>query len=361
MPSVPTCARLSAAALLVPALACSPPTSAPVGAAAPRPRRPPSPPAISASGSRSSPTTRCRGARRARRGNVKGTDYIAAEARRIGLQPAGDGGGYFQTMPLVARTLVSAARASPPGRHRSARTPTSSRATRARAPARSTACRWWTAACSATARTPALPAEAAAGKLVVIRMAPDSTGGPTGMVNRAARDPALRSARPGSRWRRSTTWGRTDRGALAATGAELAKPGAPEAPAFMYVTGKMADALLAAGTVRGTVAFVDGPPAAPARNVVAILPGSDPALRGQLVAVGAHNDHIGMAPEPAEHDSLRAFDRVMRPARRRGHARARRPPSRAAAIRTILDSLRRARPPGRTRSSTAPTTTAAAR
>src|SRR6185312_7330043 len=42
-------------------------------------------------------------------GNVKGTDYIAAEARRIGLQPAGDDGGFFQTVPLVERTLVSAA------------------------------------------------------------------------------------------------------------------------------------------------------------------------------------------------------------------------------------------------------------
>ena len=31
----------------------------------------------------------------------------------------------------------------------------------------------------------------------------------------------------------------------------------------------------------------------PARNVVAILPGSDPKLKGEYVALGAHNDHIG--------------------------------------------------------------------
>ncbi|MGE5230206.1 MAG: aminopeptidase, partial [Deltaproteobacteria bacterium] len=34
-------------------------------------------------------------------GNVKATDYIAAEFRRLGLEPAGDGGTYFQTVPLV--------------------------------------------------------------------------------------------------------------------------------------------------------------------------------------------------------------------------------------------------------------------
>src|SRR5688572_26352646 len=30
------------------------------------------------------------------RGNVKGTDYIAAELRRIGLEPAGENGSFFQ-------------------------------------------------------------------------------------------------------------------------------------------------------------------------------------------------------------------------------------------------------------------------
>src|SRR5262252_2700792 len=38
-------------------------------------------------------------------GNVKATDYIAAEARRLGLRPAGDSGTYFQTLPLKTRTF----------------------------------------------------------------------------------------------------------------------------------------------------------------------------------------------------------------------------------------------------------------
>jgi Peptidase family M28 len=51
-----------------------------------------------------------------------------------------------------------------------------------------------------------------------------------------------------------------------------------------------------------------------ARNVIAVLPGGDPELRGQYVLVGAHNDHVGLVPDrPFDHDALRAFNRVMRP------------------------------------------------
>jgi hypothetical protein len=51
----------------------------------------------------------------------------------------------------------------------------------------------------------------------------------------------------------------------------------------------------------------------PARNVIAILPGTDPARATQYVLVGAHNDHIGTAATAVDHDSLRAFNRIMRP------------------------------------------------
>jgi hypothetical protein len=51
----------------------------------------------------------------------------------------------------------------------------------------------------------------------------------------------------------------------------------------------------------------------PARNVVAMLPGSDPARATQYVLVGAHNDHVGTANTAVDHDSLRAFNKVMRP------------------------------------------------
>jgi Peptidase family M28 len=50
----------------------------------------------------------------------------------------------------------------------------------------------------------------------------------------------------------------------------------------------------------------------PARNVIAILPGSDPARAGEYVLVGAHNDHVGMNANAVDHDSLRAVNSVTR-------------------------------------------------
>ena len=51
----------------------------------------------------------------------------------------------------------------------------------------------------------------------------------------------------------------------------------------------------------------------PSRNVVAILPGSDPKLAGTYVAIGAHNDHVGFSNRPVDHDSLRIWNHVVRP------------------------------------------------
>jgi hypothetical protein len=50
----------------------------------------------------------------------------------------------------------------------------------------------------------------------------------------------------------------------------------------------------------------------PARNVIAVLPGSDPARAGEYVLVGAHNDHVGVNAVAVEHDSLRAVNAVTR-------------------------------------------------
>jgi hypothetical protein len=81
-------------------------------------------------------------------------------------------------------------------------------------------------------------------------------------------------------------------------------------------------------------------PRGPARNVIAVIPGSDPALRGEYVSISGHNDHVGFNRAAVDHDSIRAFDQVIRPlgADSRPH-----PPSaeEAAQIKTILDSLRR--------------------
>jgi hypothetical protein len=85
-------------------------------------------------------------------------------------------------------------------------------------------------------------------------------------------------------------------------------------------------------------------PRGPARNVIGIIPGSDPALRGEYVSISGHNDHVGFNHAPVDHDSIRAFDQVIRPL---GADSPPHTPSaqEAAQIRTILDSLRRLHAP----------------
>ena len=53
--------------------------------------------------------------------------------------------------------------------------------------------------------------------------------------------------------------------------------------------------------------------ATPARNVIAILRGSDPTRASEYVLISAHNDHVGVRSEAVDHDSLRAVNMVTRP------------------------------------------------
>ena len=50
----------------------------------------------------------------------------------------------------------------------------------------------------------------------------------------------------------------------------------------------------------------------PGRNVIAILPGSDPTRASEYVLVGAHNDHVGTNAVAVDHDSLRAVNTITR-------------------------------------------------
>jgi hypothetical protein len=83
-----------------------------------------------------------------------------------------------------------------------------------------------------------------------------------------------------------------------------------------------------------------------ARNVIGIIRGSDPALRDEYIAIGAHNDHVGTRAVALDHDSLRVYNLELQ---RRGAPIW---DSRFSARRTALrdsihinvDSLRRIRP-----------------
>jgi hypothetical protein len=95
-------------------------------------------------------------------------------------------------------------------------------------------------------------------------------------------------------------------------------------------------------SLSGQAGFVDRPTEAPAQNVVAILPGSDPVLRREYVAIGSHIDHVGIGAA-LDHDSVRVTNAI---ARSRG---ADDPPPNLSAeqrarVLAALDSVHRARP-----------------
>ncbi len=281
-------------------------------------------------------------------GNVKATDLIAAEAKRLGLEPAGENGGWFQTVPLVRRTLGPEVGIAVDG----------------------TTYRAWddiiprdqgkgtrpvdgaTAIYGGTWDKDLIPLEQAQGKLVVVAFPPEN-GVPAGVVNRA-QTTARFSGAAGIVIATLDDIGPTDRLDLQDAAAQLEGGDGPETPAFFYATRRVVEALFGGApgtlqpgatgrTVSGTVAFTDTPVSRPGRNVVAILRGSDPALQGEMVAIGAHNDHDGIFPEALDHDSLRAFNRVMRPEGANstpGEPTA----EQQAQIRSTLDSLRRVRP-----------------
>ncbi|HMG70808.1 MAG TPA: M28 family peptidase, partial [Gemmatimonadaceae bacterium] len=64
--------------------------------------------------------------------------------------------------------------------------------------------------------------------------------------------------------------------------------------------------------VTSTPRFVETPVQYPARNVVAVIRGSDPKLRDEYVAIGAHNDHIGWSTRPVAHDSIYVVNHLFR-------------------------------------------------
>jgi len=337
---VPRLVTLACVASLLPAFACCP--SAPVpGSPAPAATAAPLSPAALRARLSIYADDSMQGRKAGTPGNAKATAYLAAEVKRLGLQPAGDSGTYFQTIPLLERTLVSAASVRAGGQSFAPGTDFIARDQGVNARPIDGLAVVEGGPVGDPHHHSAPPSSAYAGKLVVIPPVKED-GLPAGLLPRA-QVTQMFAAAGAIAVASLDAIGETDRQALMAGGAQLAKPDAPEQPAFLYVSTKMAEAMLQAGTVQGTIAFMDVPAPSPARNVVAILPGSDPALEGQYVAVGAHNDHVGMQAGPEDHDSLRAWNSVMR---RRGAENSPGVPTAAETdtINRLIDSLRKLRP-----------------
>ncbi|MFN2570491.1 MAG: M28 family peptidase [Gemmatimonadales bacterium] len=254
--------------------------------------------------------------------NLKATAYIASEVKRMGLQPAGDSGGYFQNVPLVKRQLAAGAGLSVDGTTLRPwddfvpRDP--GRATRAFDGAQAVFA-------GVLGDSTMLAPEQAAGKFIVIGVRSGPNLPPSAQVNRGALLSRFRTAAGIAVAALETfppqaiAFFRQPQTSMAETPAGGSDT--TSLPVYVYVNAAGARLLLgtpldsarvgAAGkTVRGVVQFTEAP--APARNVVAILQGSDPALRGEYVAIGAHNDHIGFDQTPVDHDSIRALNDAVR-------------------------------------------------
>ncbi len=85
----------------------------------------------------------------------------------------------------------------------------------------------------------------------------------------------------------------------------------------------------------------------PARNVIAMLPGSDPTRATEYVAVSAHNDHLGVNNTAVDHDSLRAFNTIMRPQGANDNVTCRPNSLQQQLIDSMIARARQIRPPRR--------------
>ena len=303
-------------------------------------------------------------------GNMKGTAYIAAELRKLGLRPAGDGGTFFQVLPYHRRAFTAHSRLSvngvPLAWEADVIAVPGPRAPRAIVGAEVV----FGGVAGDTARQ--IAASAAAGKFVVLLPAPAGTPAPSPQgrfgppvpsrfadalaVATADLDPltpAQRRAVAAPDVATSSS-GRAPGGPRAASVdsltllrqqvTELAPQGVlrltRRAAARLFGVESI-DALAPGtrgGTVNASLEYVESP-SDYARNVVAILPGSDPALAGQYVALGAHNDHVGLTT-PVDRDSLKAFnDERNRRLLANGMVALTR--EQLAAIRVDMDSIRR--------------------
>ena len=277
-------------------------------------------------------------------GARKTQQYLEAELRRMAIVPAGDAGSYAQAIPMVHRRVSTASTLIASGRSLVLWSDFVPMPWAWLTPPIDGAPVVYGGVLGDTSRS--IDPTAVAGKFVILR----GFAGRSVFPRFGPGDPLGRAA------------------ALAVTGLEGMIParlnrireglnagvsGNPNlsrsAPASILVTEAAAAALLgrpldgaAVGAegppVRGRIGFADT--VLPlCCNVVAVIPGSDPRLSREYVALGAHLDHIGTLPEPIDHDSARAANARLWSLRGRSSA-GRADADAAARIHVNVDSLR---------------------
>jgi hypothetical protein len=289
-------------------------------------------------------------------GDYKATAYIADVFRKLGLRPAGENGTYFQNLPYGAFTLDrSAARITvgkqtlTPGARWIPLSPNASTGTGASANLRGVPVVFAGRFGDTTALDPAR----FRGKIAVFVGGPRVPGGEGGTANpqscadlpdrfgadAAIADDARQRARgvrpPARRDDRAIRAGAAgllfiqhiDASAAAAAlrprGTMPISDSLSAGPAGAIIDSVTAQQLFGKPASQLTVGETGAPVTAswrytfavsktPGRNVIAIIPGSDPARAGEYVLISAHNDHVGMRADAVDHDSLRAVNMVTR-------------------------------------------------
>ena len=290
-------------------------------------------------------------------GNMKGTAYIAAEVKRLGLQPAGDNGTFFQVLPFHLHSFTNHSRITVNGNPLAWQQDwVAVPGSRAPRPISAADVIFGGTTGDTTTQISAVQAN---GKFVVLLPAPPQPaaaggrggagggrGGAFGGAGRFAGAAAvatidLDALTPAQRTALNVPTVATQsaaggRGGRAGGGGRAGAAGAaaPPPPDSLTILHQQIDALapaaairltrsaaaqlfgrasvdgltpgLAGGSVTASLDFIETP-SEWARNVVAIVPGSDPLLKHEYVAIGAHNDHIGMNT-PVDKDSLKAFN-----------------------------------------------------
>ena len=280
----------------------------------------------------------------------KGVEYIARELTRLGLTPAGENGTFFQRIPLVRRNLATGTTLTVDGRSFTAGRdflPRDARDFNARARELQNTPVVYGGVFGDTATM--IKPDQAVGKVVVFTLPRGWQTNRGGLTQRYLGAGGLVVA--------------TYDSMPPEVRADLSEPSTAlsgstptlQVPGFLYASRAMAEAMLGAPlgtlavgtagrTISGNINYSESPSPG-SRNVIAMIRGSDPALRGQYVAIGAHSDHVGFG-EPVDHDSLYAFYHIVRP---RGADDGAKPATAEdwPKVRALLDSLRRVRSPRR--------------
>jgi hypothetical protein len=274
--------------------------------------------------------------------NLRATAYIEREVRRLGLVPAGEEGGYFQNIPLFSNYVDTVASSLKLGDQalaygvdffpipRAGRTIAFDGVPVIYGGANADSATWPTA-------------DAVAGKILVLTV-PAGANPFRGVIFSATSRFAKAAAILVADLDRIPAAVLPQIARSTALRADAAPMGAPSSilvtPRVVTLLFGPVDSLKAGAAgkaLTGSITLREE--RAPGRNVVAILPGSDQALKGEYVAVGAHNDHIGFNSRPADHDSVKAFMAIARPQGADSPVPASVTPEQTALIRTMIDSL----------------------